>query len=66
MLITIHEVAARVSGGCARRVLRAKAGYMFAPVMSQPASVWFKCSTELMTSLTFEQDGKAVRFVRVR
>jgi uncharacterized glyoxalase superfamily protein PhnB len=45
--------------------LRPKADHTFMPAMTQQASVSFEGGTELMTSLTFEQDGRAMRFVRV-
>ena len=67
MLITIHEGRLLAFPEEAPGVfLRPKAEHTFTPVMSQQASVSFEGSTELMTSLTFEQDGKAMRFVRVR
>jgi uncharacterized glyoxalase superfamily protein PhnB len=45
--------------------LRPNAEHTFTPIMNQEASVAFEGSAELMASLTFEQSGKAVRFVRV-
>lgn len=44
--------------------LKPTAEHTFTPLMSQQASVSFEGSTELKTALTFEQDGKAMRFVR--
>lgn len=40
--------------------------HTFTPVMTQPASVSFEGGAGLMTSLTFEQGGRVMRFVRVR
>jgi catechol 2,3-dioxygenase-like lactoylglutathione lyase family enzyme len=65
--ITIHEGRLLAFPEDAPGVfLRPKAEHTFTPVMSQQASVSFEGSAEPMTSLTFEQNGKAVRFVRVR
>ena len=66
VLITIHEgrlIAFPDDGGGV--FLEPKAKHTFTPVMSQQASVSFEGSTERMTSLTFEQGGRAMRFVRV-
>ena len=66
VLITIHEGRLLAFPEDAPGVfLKPKAEHTFTPVMSQQASVSFEGSTELMTSLTFEQDGRAMRFVRV-
>jgi hypothetical protein len=46
--------------------LQPKTENTFTPVMSQPASVSFEGGAQLMTSLTYEQDGRAVQFIRVR
>jgi len=67
VLITIHEGRLLAFPEDAPGVfLRPKAEHTFTPVMSQQGSVSFEGSAELMTSLTFEQDGRAMRFVRVR
>jgi catechol 2,3-dioxygenase-like lactoylglutathione lyase family enzyme len=65
VLITIHEGRLLAFPEDAPGVfLRPKAENTFTPVMSQQASVSFEGSAKLMTSLTFEQDGRAMRFVR--
>ena len=67
VLITIHEGRLLAFPEDAPGVfLRPNAENTFTPVMSQQASVSFEGSAELMTSLTFELDGRAMRFVRVR
>jgi catechol 2,3-dioxygenase-like lactoylglutathione lyase family enzyme len=67
VLITIHEGRLLAFPDDASGVfLKPKAEHTFTPAMSQPASVSFEGGTELMTALTFEQDGKAKRFVRAR
>ena len=67
VLITIHEGRLLAFPEDSPGVfLRPNAHHTFTPEMSQQASVSFEGSTELMTSLTFEQDGRAMRFVRVR
>lgn len=66
-LITIHEGRLLAFPEDAPSVfLRPNGENTFTPVMSQQASVSFEGSAELMTSLTFELDGRAMRFVRVR
>lgn len=65
VLITIHEgrLLAFPDDG-AGVFLQPTAAHTFTPAMSQQASVSFEGSTELMTALTFEQGGRAMRFVR--
>jgi len=46
--------------------LMPKGEHVFTPVMGQQAKVSFEGGAGLMTSLTFEQDGRAMRFVRVQ
>lgn len=45
--------------------LMPKGGHMFTPVMGQQAGVSFEGGPALMTSLTFEQGDRAMRFIRV-
>ena len=45
--------------------LMPKGEHAFTPMMSQQASVLFEGGARLMTSLTFEQDGRVMRFDRV-
>lgn len=66
VLITIHEGRLLAFPDDAPGVfLEPKTEHAFAPVMSPPASVSFDGTTDLMTSLTFEQGGQVMRFVRV-
>jgi catechol 2,3-dioxygenase-like lactoylglutathione lyase family enzyme len=66
VLITIHEGRLLAFPEDASGVyLRPKTDRTFTPVMGQPATVSFEGGAQLMTALVFEQDGKAVRFVRV-
>ena len=67
VLITIHEGRLLAFPEDAPRVfLRPTAEHTFTPVMGHQASVSFEGSAGMMTSLTFEQGGSAMRFVRVR
>ena len=66
VLITIHEGRLLAFPEDAPGVFLMPAGeHTFTPVMTQPASVSFEGGAGLMTSLTFEQGGRAMRFVRV-
>jgi uncharacterized glyoxalase superfamily protein PhnB len=67
VLVTIHEGRLLAVPEDAPGVfLRPEGENTFTPVMSRQATVSFEGSEHLMTSLKFEQDGKLMRFVRVR
>jgi uncharacterized glyoxalase superfamily protein PhnB len=66
VLITIHEGRLLAFPDDGSGVfLEPKAEHVFVPVMSQQGSVSFEGGTALMTALTFEQGGRAMRFIRV-
>ena len=66
VLVTIHEGRLLAFPEDEPGMFLMPAGeHTFTPVMTQPARVSFDGGPALMTSLTFEQDGRTTRFVRV-
>jgi uncharacterized glyoxalase superfamily protein PhnB len=66
VLITVHEGRLLAFPDDAPGVFLMPTGeHTFTPMMTQQASVVFEGGAGLMTALTFEQAGKAMRFVRV-
>ncbi len=66
VLVTIHEGRLLAFSEDASGVFLMPTGeHTFTPVMTQPARVLFEGGAALMASLTFEQGGRTMRFVRV-